>query len=221
MLQNKFAMNGRVLSPIDRFIVAVDQGIGTVFGKAAGDAAYYPAVALPAEPLTAEERARSARLMRVNHAGEIAAQALYRGHALAARTPATRAHMEGAAREEGEHLAWCARRIAELGGHTSYLNPLWYTGSFAIGALAGKAGDEWSLGFVAETERQVVRHLDEHLTRVPESDAQSRVVLERMRRDEAAHAGAAVRAGAMPLPWPVRKLMRALSRVMTSTAYWV
>jgi ubiquinone biosynthesis monooxygenase Coq7 len=159
--------------------------------------------------------------MRINHSGEVAAQALYQGQALTARLPGVRDKMERAAEEENDHLVWCERRINELGSHKSYLNPFWYAGSFAIGALAGAAGDKWSLGFVAETERQVVRHLDEHLSRLPEHDQRSRAVLEQMKEDEGHHATVALEAGGAELPEPVKKLMSLTSRVMTRTAYWV
>lgn len=159
--------------------------------------------------------------MRVNHAGEVAAQALYRGHAVTARTDALRGHMERAAEEETDHLAWCEQRLGELGSRTSLLNPLWYGGSFAIGALAGWAGDKWSLGFVAETEQQVVKHLEDHLTRLPAEDAQSRAILEQMRKDEAQHATVAIEAGAAELPEMVKRAMALTSAVMTRSAYWL
>jgi ubiquinone biosynthesis monooxygenase Coq7 len=159
--------------------------------------------------------------MRVNHAGEISAQALYQGQALTARLPTVRGKMEQAAVEENDHLAWTAERIRELGTHTSVLAPFWYAGSFAIGALAGIAGDKWSLGFVAETEHQVIRHLDAHLARLPEQDAKSRAILELMRTDEARHATTALAAGGATLPEPVRRLMALSSKVMTTTAYWL
>jgi ubiquinone biosynthesis monooxygenase Coq7 len=213
-------MSTRKNSQIDHFIMAFDEGIRTVFGKATASEHTYPAKQQGAE-LSATERATSACLMRVNHAGEVAAQALYRGHALTAHTPAVRNHMEQAAAEENDHLAWCESRIQDLGGHTSLLNLLWYAGSFAIGALAGKMGDKWSLGFVAETEAQVVRHLDEHLTRLPVQDAVSGAILTQMRSDEARHASVAIKAGAAPLPDPVKKLMGLVSKVMTRTAYWI
>ena len=159
--------------------------------------------------------------MRVNHAGEIAAQALYHGQALAARSVATREMLLAAAREESDHLAWCETRLKELDSRPSLLNPLWYAGSFAIGALAALMGDRTSLGFVVETERQVEGHLDEHLARLPSDDARSRAILETMRADEIAHGANARAAGAAELPPPVRKLMRGTARVMTSTAYWI
>lgn len=166
------------------------------------------------------QRTRSQRLMRVNHAGEISAQALYRGQALSARNPLIKDHMERAAREEGDHLVWCEQRLTELNSRRSLLNPLWYTGSWAIGVAAGLAGDRWNLGFLEETERQVVRHLDHHLRQLPSADRRSHAILSQMQRDEARHACEAARAGAEPLPWPVQRLMQATSSLMTRTAYW-
>ncbi len=179
-----------------------------------------PAADLPAD-LSGADRRKSAALMRVNHAGEVAAQALYHGQALGARSPTTRALLLRAAQEESDHLAWCEARLAELGSRTSLLNPLWYAGSFAIGALAAVFGDEASLGFVRETERQVEGHLDEHLSRLPADDARSRAILQAMREDERRHAANARSAGAIGLPVPVQALMRQTARVMTRTAYWV
>jgi len=194
-----------------------------------GDAAL---TVLTSEPVTREtqdrraaiadaERLTSAALMRVNHAGEIAAQALYHGQALVARSAATRDLLLKAAHEETDHLAWCETRLKELDSRPSLLNPLWYAGSFAIGALAALLGDRTSLGFVVETERQVEGHLDQHLARLPPDDARSRVILETMRTDEIAHGMTAKAAGAAELPAPVRMLMRSTARVMTSTAYWI
>jgi 3-demethoxyubiquinol 3-hydroxylase len=188
--------------------------------------------AATADPVSAEtmdrraaiadaDRASSAALMRVNHAGEIAAQALYHGQALVARSPATRDLLLNAAREETDHLAWCETRLHELDSRPSLLNPLWYAGSFAIGAMTALLGDRTSLGFVVETERQVEGHLDEHLTRLPPDDLRSRAILETMRSDEIAHGVTAKAAGGTELPAPVRVLMRATARVMTSTAYWI
>lgn len=171
--------------------------------------------------MTAAERDASARLMRVNYAGEVAAQALYHGQAFTASTAGTREDLLRAAREEGDHLAWCAERIHELGGRTSYLNPLWYAGSFAIGALAGLAGDRTSLGFVAETERQVEQHLSSHLERLPASDQRSRTLVAQMQVDERQHGQNALRAGGSQLPGIVRRMMAATARVMTGTSHWV
>jgi ubiquinone biosynthesis monooxygenase Coq7 len=159
--------------------------------------------------------------MRVNHAGEIAAQALYHGQALVARSTTTRELLLKSAREETDHLAWCETRLKELDSHPSLLNPLWYAGSFAIGALTGLLGDRMSLGFVVETERQVEGHLDEHLARLPPDDARSRAILEAMRNDEITHGTNAKAAGGVELPSPIRSLMRSTARVMTNTAYWV
>lgn len=174
-----------------------------------------------ARDLSPDEQRRAAALMRVNHAGEIAAQALYHGQALAARSDATRRLLLEAAREETDHLAWCASRLKELDSRPSLLNPLWYAGSFFIGALAALAGDRASLGFVVETERQVEGHLGEHLGRLPAADLRSRAIVQQIRADEAAHGANARAAGGMDLPAPVRALMRHTARVMTGAAYWV
>ena len=173
------------------------------------------------EQLTDSEQAQSARYMRVNHVGEICAQALYHSQAITARDTTVRDSMRDAADEEVDHLAWCEQRIGELGGRKSLLNPLWYAGSFAIGAAAGIAGDRWNLGFVAETERQVVDHLEGHLGKLPENDVRSREVVKQMKQDEQQHAEQAITAGAAELPPPVRGLMKCASKVMTSTAYWI
>jgi ubiquinone biosynthesis monooxygenase Coq7 len=159
--------------------------------------------------------------MRINHAGEVAAQALYHGQATTARTETTRTLLLNAAEEEEDHLAWCEERLRELDSRPSRLNPLWYAGSFAIGALAGAFGDRASLGFVAETERQVEGHIDEHLARIPADDVRSRAILEAMRSDEISHGSHARSAGAIELPGPVRALMRHTARIMTRTAYWI
>ncbi len=206
----------RLLEPL---ITAADRALRAVSGCAQASRPS-PAEALRDE-LSDAERREAAALMRVNHAGEIAAQALYHGQALAARGEATRALLLRAAREESDHLAWCEARLRELGSRTSLLNPLWYAGSFAIGALAAAFGDRASLGFVAETERQVEGHLDEHLSRLPARDERSRAIVRAMRADEARHASSARSAGALRLPRPVRDLMRRTARVMTRTAYWV
>ena len=170
--------------------------------------------------LSAEERRHAAALMRINHAGEVAAQGLYHGQSTTARLGEVRAAMDEAAEEEFEHLKWCEERLEELGSRPSLLGPLWYAGAFAIGAAAGIAGDRWSLGFVAETERQVVHHLDEHLERLPEDDERSRAILRQMREDEEKHGATASAAGGAELPAPVRGLMTLTSRIMTRSAYW-
>ena len=167
------------------------------------------------------QRRRAAALMRVNHSGEIAAQALYQGQALTANNDTTREALAQAGREETDHLAWCSRRITELGGHTSILNPLWYAGSFAIGAAAGLAGDALNLGFVAETERQVVEHLDRHLQVLPQQDARTRAIIKQMSSDEERHGHSAMSAGGAVLPAFTRALMKLTAKVMTRTAYWV
>jgi ubiquinone biosynthesis monooxygenase Coq7 len=171
--------------------------------------------------LTDSEKREAASLMRVNHAGEVAAQALYHGQAALARNPATRELLLQAAREEADHLGWCQQRLRELDSRPSVFGPLWYAGSFAIGALAAALGDRVSLGFVAETERQVEGHIDSHLERLPSADTRSRAILEAMRHDEIEHGEAAISAGGAELPAPARTLMRGTARVMTFTSYWV
>jgi 3-demethoxyubiquinol 3-hydroxylase len=205
---------------IDGLIVAFDKGLRTVFASAQS-LRPVPGEELSGPGLGEQERALSAALMRVNHAGEICAQALYQGQALTARNPQAKAALEQAAQEETEHLAWTERRIAELGGRKSLLNPAWYAGSFAIGALAGLLGDRWSLGFLAETERQVVAHLERHLQRLPAEDSRSRAIVAKMKEDEARHATSAIEHGASHLPQPARDAMRLSSKVMTETAFWL
>jgi 3-demethoxyubiquinol 3-hydroxylase len=205
---------------IDRLITGFDKGLRTLFAPAP-TARAVPGSEQPDAMLDDEERALSAALMRVNHAGEVCAQALYHGQALTARNTVARAALDKAAQEETEHLAWTERRIAELGGRKSLLGPAWYAGSFALGAVAGLAGDKWNLGFLGETERQVVKHLEGHLERLPAADRKSRAILEQMKEDESRHATSAYKHGAVELPWPVRALMRASSRAMTRTAYWI
>ncbi|MGH8494680.1 MAG: 2-polyprenyl-3-methyl-6-methoxy-1,4-benzoquinone monooxygenase [Gammaproteobacteria bacterium] len=208
-------------SLVDRLIIGVDRALKSYLGGAPAPGRPNPAAALESDRLAARERRHAAGLMRVNHAGEVAAQALYRGQAVAAGRRAVREAMDRSAAEEGDHLAWCEQRLTELGGRTSLLNPLWYAGSFAIGALAGLTGDRWSLGFVAETERQVVAHLQDHLGRLPDSDARSRAIVRQMQRDEANHGHRATRAGGAVLPAPVRAAMRLSSKLMTRSSYWV
>ena len=203
---------------IDDLIIAFDKGLRTVFAPARSVRAT-PGGELPDADMDAAQRALAAALMRVNHTGEVCAQALYQGQALTARDSAARAALEQAALEETEHLAWTEGRITELGGRKSLLNPLFYAGSFAIGAAAGALGDRWNLGFLAETERQVVRHLEGHLGRLPETDRKSRAIVEQMRDDEARHATSALQHGGAELPAPVRAAMQASSKVMTGTAF--
>ena len=210
----------RSLPTLDDLIVAFDKGLRTVFAPAHWSRAV-PGEDLAHAELSPSERARAAALMRVNHTGEICAQALYQGQALTARNSAAKAALERAAEEETEHLAWTGRRIEELGGRQSALNPLFYAGSFAIGAAAGLLGDRWNLGFLAETERQVVAHLEGHLARLPALDEKSRAVVSQMKEDEARHATTALEHGAADLPTPAKAAMRAASRVMTETSYWI
>ena len=205
---------------LDELIVAFDKGLRTVFAPAHSLRAT-PGADLPEAELTDGERRLAASLMRVNHTGEICAQALYQGQALTARDSAARAALEQAAQEETEHLAWTERRIEELGGRKSVLNPLFYAGSFAIGAAAGLIGDRWNLGFLAETERQVVAHLEGHLKRLPAEDGKSRAIVEQMREDEAGHATSAIRHGAAELPEPAKLAMRAAAKIMTTGARYL
>jgi ubiquinone biosynthesis monooxygenase Coq7 len=205
---------------LDPFIAAADRALRAIAAPAHASRPY-PGTAAPPATLTEAQRRESAALMRVNHAGEVAAQALYHGQALAARAPATRELLLKAAHEEADHLGWCEQRLRELGATPSVLNPLWYIGSFAIGAVAATFGDGASLGFVAETERQVEGHLDEHLRRLPAADSTSRAVVDAMRIDEIAHAGSARAAGAVELPGLITGLMRGTAMVMTRTAYWI
>lgn len=206
----------------DLLIASADQALRTLGrGAHAARAMPEPAASVGPGTLSARERALSGALMRVNHVGEVCAQALYAAQALTARTPELRAQMAAAARDETDHLAWTERRLAELGSRTSWLNPLWYAGAFAIGLAAGRAGDRWSLGFVVETERQVEQHLAGHLERLPAADAASRAVVAQMKEDEARHAANAERAGAATIPAPARWLMRAAARVMTRTAHLI
>jgi len=204
----------------DSLIITFDNGLRTLFAPA-HSARPHPDTHVAEANLDAEGRQLSAALMRVNHSGEICAQALYQGQALTVRNPEVRALLEAAAAEETDHLAWTAHRLEELGGRLSALNPLWYVGSFAIGAAAGLLGDKWNLGFLAETECQVEDHLETHLDKLPADDAQSRAIVEQMMADEARHAQTAARHSGAELPQPVKIAMRAASRVMTRTAFWV
>ena len=205
---------------LDRLITAFDNGLRTLLAPA-HSARAVPGAALAEPEMTAPERQVAAALMRVNHSGEICAQALYQGQALTARNASARAALEQAAVEETDHLAWTAQRIEELGGRASLLNPLWYAGSFALGAAAGFLGDKWNLGFLAETERQVEGHLEGHLDRLPAQDEKSRAIVNEMKVDESRHARTAVDHGAAELPEPVKLAMKLGSRVMTRTAYWI
>jgi len=211
----------RSLSPIDQLIANFDQGMRTVFGRPEVTERPDPATSVKEGELSDAEKKLSSCLMRINHAGEVAAQALYQGQALTARNKNVKQQMERSAQEEYDHLDWCEKRVKALDSHTSYLNPLVYTGSLTIGALAGAIGDKWSLGFVVETEKQVGRHLEEHLDRLPKNDHKSRAVLEQMDIDEAHHADVAQQAGAAELPPPIKFAMKLTSKLMTKSVYWV
>ena len=204
----------------DNYIFAFDKALRTVFTRAPIKREV-PGQACLELHLTIQEKAQSAALMRVNHVGEICAQALYQGQALTCSDVRIRQTLEHAADEETEHLAWTERRIAELGGRKSLLNPLWYCGALSMGALAGKLGDAWSLGFLAETERQVEAHLDRHLAELPTRDLKSRAIVEQMKLEEIAHAETAIRLGARELPPPAKALMKLISRLMTRTAFYI
>ena len=207
------------MSPIDRLILEFDTALRSVVG---GAHAHRPTPGSDFggnSGLDAIERKHAAGLMRVNHVGEVCAQALYQSQKLVARNPEIQEMLDHSGQEEMDHLAWCENRLQELGSHTSYLNPLWYAGSFAIGLAAGLAGDKWSLGFVAETEKQVENHLESHLEKLPKEDQRSRAIVDQMRIDEIAHGQAAKNAGGANLPEPIQKIMQAMSRIMTTTAY--
>lgn len=208
-------------SLFDKICLSFDQALRACNGKVTTTDAVHPAAHTAEEELSTAERKKSAALMRVNHAGEVCAQALYHGQALVSKNSALVASLNHAALEEGNHLAWCSDRIHELGSYTSYLNPLWYGGSFCIGALAGLAGDQWSLGFVAETETQVVAHLQGHLQRLPKNDARSYVIVQQMAKDEAEHRKDAIVAGAHELPGLIKKAMSITAKIMVKTSYWV
>lgn len=211
--------NFRKFTPIDNLMMQVDTGLRTLFGKPIITERKNPEDAVDEGELSTQEKELAGCLMRINHSGEVAAQGLYQGQALTAKLPEVRKKMERAAQEENDHLDWCEQRINELGTHTSYLNPLWYVGSVAIGATAGLAGDKWSLGFVAETEHQVVRHLTSHLNQISENDHKSRAILEQMKEDEGQHATVAINAGGAELPTPVKKFMSLTSKIMTKAVY--
>ena len=206
---------------LDRMCLIVDQGLRTLTGQVEATGRTNPAADVVAAELTPAQQQASASYMRVNQVGEICAQALYQGQALTASSPELKASLLQAAREENDHLLWCNQRLSELNSHSSYLNPFWYSASYALGAITGLLGDRWSLGFVVATERQVEEHLADHLKCLPENDAPSRAIVSTMQADEIAHAEAAERAGAAVLPAPVQKCMRIAAKIMTTTAYWV
>lgn len=212
-------MNDRAYSFADDALINFDQALRTLFGRPKTTHRRNPADALEDVELDDRDRDHTARLMRINHTGEVCAQGLYQGQALTARDPLVRESMEQSAAEENDHLAWCEDRVEELGGHLSLLNPIWYAGSFALGAAAGVAGDRWSLGFVAETEKQVEGHLDEHLEQLAPEDAKTRVILEQMKTDEIEHGEKAMNHGGVNLPLPIRAAMKLTAKVMTTTVY--
>lgn len=205
---------------LDSLIVEFDKGLRTLFCRAQSIRPF-PDASLQEAALNEDEKKLSAALMRINHSGEICAQALYQGQALTARDPVVQQKLQRAAQEETEHLAWTSRRVHEMGGHLSVLNPLLYGSSLALGAFAGLLGDKWNLGFLAETERQVGAHLQSHLARLPQQDEKSRAVVQQMYEDETEHADMAVELGGAELPLPVKLAMKLSSKVMTRTAYWV
>jgi ubiquinone biosynthesis monooxygenase Coq7 len=210
----------RQLSFIDQWIQQADQALRVVTNTVTAERDN-PAREIAAAPLSLQEKKTVAGLMRVNHAGEIAAQALYQGQAFTASNTSLQQHLQQSANEEVDHLAWCEERLQEVNSHTSRLAPLWYAGSFCIGAIAGLAGDRWSLGFVAETEYQVQQHLEKHMAKLPTQDAKSRAILEQMHEDEATHAKKALDAGAAPLPKMIKAAMTLTSKIMTKTSYWI
>jgi len=214
-------MEKRQLTPLDRLLASANNALRTVAAPAGRSARANPAQHIIDAELSDSQKRHAAGLMRVNHAGEVAAQALYQGHAAVARDKDIEEQMQHAANEEFDHLAWCEQRINELGEDVSKLSPVWYAGAFAIGAASGILGDKWSLGFIAETERQVCDHLDSHLEGLPPEDARSRAIVEQMRDEEQEHGENAIDAGAAELPPPVKRLMQMTAKVMTKTAYWV
>ena len=214
-------MGVRTFTTTDVFFLLADDALTTLFGSPRTTGREDPGATVDEGQLSSFEKVQSARLMRVNHSGEVCAQALYRSQALTARSDTLKKRMVQATREENDHLQWCEHRIKTLGGKKSLLNPIWYAGSFGFGAIAGLIGDRWNLGFLAETERQVEMHLEGHLQRLPASDSRSQAVVWQMKEDEANHATAALRAGATELPGPVKGLMRILSQVMTKTSHWL
>jgi len=211
----------RHFSTIDRIIGGIDSAFRTINAGPATAARPYPAEDVQECELSEKDKKHAAGLMRVNHAGEVAAQGLYQGHAAIARDPAIEAQIKNAADEELDHLAWCEQRLEELGSGPSALRPVWYGGAFIMGAASGILGDKWSLGFIEETEHQVAEHLTGHLAELPENDQRSRKIVGQMREEEEAHGANAQAAGAAELPPPIRELMRMVAKVMTATAYRV
>ncbi len=215
---NKFSRQPNLF---DQIIINFDTALKAIAGTSHSSKRPSPAGVVSETPMDAAQRKESLNLMRVNHVGEVCAQALYQGQSLTARSPKIQEKLGQAAQEEQDHLAWCEQRIRELGGHPSYLNPFWYLTSLMIGAIAGLLGDSVNLGFLAETEHQVEQHLAEHLIKIPSADQKSLAILEQMRIDELHHAHIAEEAGAATLPEPVKVLMRLLSKIMTTSTYWI
>ncbi|MES9970837.1 MAG: 2-polyprenyl-3-methyl-6-methoxy-1,4-benzoquinone monooxygenase [Candidatus Thiodiazotropha sp.] len=214
-------MNKRKFNAADQVMIGIDSALRTLFGRPQVTERSNPAEALEEVEMSEEERDLTARLMRINHTGEVCAQALYQGQALTAKLPQIRDTMERAAQEENDHLAWCETRLDELDNRKSLLNPFWYAGSFLIGAAAGLAGDKWSLGFVAETEHQVEAHLNEHINRIPAQDQKSLAILEQMKEDEIHHATVALEAGGAELPGPIKAAMKLTSKLMTKSVFYL
>ncbi len=211
----------RQFTPLDHIIGFVDQGLRSAFVTPNRSTRENPAEKANTTIMTSKEKKHSAGLMRVNHVGEVCAQALYQGQAITARTDDVKKAMQQSADEEVDHLVWCHERLQELGSRVSYLNPLWYFGALSIGLAAGVVGDKWSLGFVAETENQVVKHLNDHLKHLPKHDDKSREILLQMVEDEEHHATVAYEIGAVDLPIFIQQAMRMASKIMTTTAYWI
>ncbi len=211
----------RNYTSFDQLVMNADTALRTLFGQPMVTQRDYPAKDISDVTFSDQERKHISGLMRINHSGEVSAQALYQGQSLTSKNPEIKEKLQQAALEENDHLDWTKNRVNELGSHTSLLNPLWYAGSFAIGAFAGAIGDKWNLGFLAETENQVVEHLESHLNKLPGGDLRSRAILEQMRIDEQKHATTAIEHGAAELPPPVKTLMAAMSRVMTGTTYYI
>ena len=205
----------------DRLCLGVDQAIRALTDNAMTTGQPYPAKHTAEQTLADADRKHSAALMRINHTGEICAQALYHGQGVVSRSSDMQEQMQHAAHEEGDHLAWCKQRLDELGSHTSYLNPLWYAGSFCIGMVAGMVGDKWSLGFVVETERQVIKHLESHLQVLPQQDQRSHKILQQMEQDETKHRDEAIEAGARELPEMIKTSMALMSKVMVKTVRYI
>jgi ubiquinone biosynthesis monooxygenase Coq7 len=212
-------MQDRHLTPLDRLLAGANNALRTIAAPAGMPTRKNPSADIAETDLSDKQMTHAAGLMRVNHAGEVAAQALYQGHAMVARDPSIERQMQRAANEEFDHLAWCEQRLTELNSRPSLLSPIWYSGAFAIGAASGILGDKWSLGFIAETEKQVCAHLDSHLENLPDNDDKSRAIVKQMRDEEEEHGENAIEAGAAELPAPLQRLMKLTAKVMTNTAY--